>query len=148
MCELGRVCFLCVENGQEVLAAQVIRRFGIDLFVASNRAIGEVIKEKVARRPHHAEQTALLVPRREGEFGDGIGSDRIAEKASIDESQAPIRHEGEANFAVDSEERKRVAVVKAAHQTLAARIDEDLSERSEGCEVGGEIENGGDDGGI
>ena len=41
-----------------------------------------------------------------------------------------------------------VAVVEAAHQTLAARIDEDLSERSEGGEIGGQIENGGDDGGI
>lgn len=102
----------------------------------------------MARRPHHAEQTALLFPRREGEFGDGIGSDRIAEEASIDESPTPVRHEGEANFAVDSEERKYVAVLEAAHQTLAARIDEDLSERSEGREIDGQIENGGDDGGI
>ena len=107
-----------------------------------------MIKEEMARRPHHAEQTALLFPRREGEFRDGIGSDRIAEEASIDESPTPVRHEGEANFAVDSEERKHVAVVEAAHQTLAARIDEDLSERSEGGEIGGQIENGGDDGGI
>ena len=107
-----------------------------------------MIKEEMARRPHHAEQTALLFPRREGEFGDRIGSDRIAEAASIDESPTPVRHEGEANFAVDSEERKYVAVLEAAHQTLAARIDEDLSERSEGGEIGGQIENGGDDGGI
>lgn len=107
-----------------------------------------MIKEEMARRPHHAEQTALLFPRREGEFGDGIGPDGIAEKASMDGSRTPVRHEGEANFAVDSEERKHVAVVKAADQTLAARVDEDLLERSEGCEIGGQIENGGDDGGI
>lgn len=118
------------------------------MFVASNKTIGKMIKEKMPRGPHHTEQTALLFPRSEGEFGDGIGPNRIAEIASIDDSQASIKQEGEANFAVDSEEREHVAVVKAAHQTLAARIDEDLLERSKSCELGGQIENGSDDGGI
>lgn len=107
-----------------------------------------MIKEDVAGSPHHTEQTALLFPRREGEFRDRVACDGVAEEASSGQQMFGNAQKGAANAALDAEERQRVAVLEAADQSLAARIDEDLLEGAESRELGRQVENGRHDGGV